>query len=934
MLRQSLKFKLAGTVCLLLAAFLAVFGAATLYFFSKEFRDFIGREQFAMVSEAAADLDQQLEHGKELIVHLAAGIPPAILRHPDQIQAYLDRRFTVATTEFFDNGLSYLSPQGGLLAAWPLQKESGAQDFAASPWFRRTVSDKSPTLSAPYPSMRGQTHPVIIFSAPVLAPNGQLAGILAGSMDLKRNPFLERLFHTRIGTTGYFYLFNPDRLMILHPDPRRILQHDIPPGANHLLDRALEGFNGSGETINSRGVPMVTSFKHLSATDWILAANFPQAEAYAPLNRAQKYAFAGILGALLLGTLLFWLVLRRQIRPLLQLTRQVRRLVEQPDSRTPLNIDSRDEIGALADAFNRLLAEVGEQTDLSRERLDHLQTILDSIPVPVFYKDLRSRYLGCNAAFELAHGISRGELGGKTVRDLIPAAAAAVHERIDAELLPQTESLVRSFEQTLVLADGEEHDVLFFKAAYRDSHGEPAGLVGTMIDITERKAIEAALAEQREFSENLLQNSAVPCFVLDRQHRVLTWTRACEELSGIPAQEVLGSDRHWQAFYDRPRPCLADLVLDNNLEQTLDLYSAFGDSQLIPEGLQAEGWFPQVGGRPRYLVFEAAPIRNHQGEVIAAIETLQDLTRLKQAEQALRESEQSYRSLIDRSPDAVLVHREGRILFGNRAASRLFGADDPQQLTDREIGDLFVAERRDAVLDQLRQAEAEQVDLPYAEERISRFDGTAVVVEISSTPVHYGSQWALQSILRDITERKELQEKVWRQANFDTLTGLPNRMLFHDRLRQSLARAKREGYQVAVLFIDLDRFKEVNDTLGHEAGDCLLREAGARLAQSVRQSDTVARLGGDEFTVIMPAVVEPPHVSIVARRILATLAQPFPLPNGSGQISASIGIALYPTDAGDLDTLLARADQAMYRAKQAGRNGFCFVGEEDPERAE
>ena len=287
-----------------------------------------------------------------------------------------------------------------------------------------------------------------------------------------------------------------------------------------------------------------------------------------------------------------------------------------------------------------------------------------------------------------------------------------------------------------------------------------------MIDITERKAIEAALAEQREFSENLLQNSAVPCFVLDTSHRVLIWTRACEELTGLAASEVLGTDQHWKAFYPQPRPCLADLIISGQLEKTLDLYTSYADSLLIPEGLQAEGWFPKVGGKTRFLFFEAAPIRNQQGELIAAIETLQDLTNLKQAEQSLRESEQSYRSLIDRSPDAILVHHDGRVVFGNEAACRMFGATGTGQLAGRKVMDLVDPEFREMFLRRIRQVELEQIEHPYVEERILRLDGKPVEVEVSSNPVFYGDRWAVQTILRDITERKELQEKIWQAGQF------------------------------------------------------------------------------------------------------------------------------------------------------------------------
>ena len=302
-----------------------------------------------------------------------------------------------------------------------------------------------------------------------------------------------------------------------------------------------------------------------------------------------------------------------------------------------------------------------------------------------------------------------------------------------------------------------------------------------------------ALAEQREFSENLLQNSAVPCFVIDRNHQVLTWTRACEELTGMAAAEVLGSDRHWKAFYPQQRPCLVDLVIDGDLEQTIDLYDRFADSPFLAEGLRAEGWFPAVGGKPRYLLFEAAPIRDRSGALLAAIETFHDLTSLKLTEQALRESEQSSRSLIERSPDAIVVHREGEIVFVNQAAARLFAAGHPEKMAGLRIMDLVHPDYREIVRQRVTGVERDYKEALYLEQRILRLDGREIDVEAGSTPVVYGGQRAVQTILRDITDRKELQGRIWRQANFDALTGIPNRMMFFERLQHALTGAERDG---------------------------------------------------------------------------------------------------------------------------------------------
>lgn len=176
----------------------------------------------------------------------------------------------------------------------------------------------------------------------------------------------------------------------------------------------------------------------------------------------------------------------------------------------------------------------------------------------------------------------------------------------------------------------------------------------------------------------------------------------------------------------------------------------------------------------------------------------------------------------------------------------------------------------------------------------------------------------------DITERKQVQELIWHQANFDPLTDLPNRRMFEDRLRVELLKAQRSQDKLAVLFLDLDRFKAVNDTLGHEVGDQLLAQAAQRLKTCVRASDTVARLGGDEFTAILPTLDTEARVDAVAQHIIDALSAPFDLGEHRVSVGASVGIAIYPVDSQDLSGLLTCADQAMYAAKHAGRGRYQY----------
>lgn len=180
------------------------------------------------------------------------------------------------------------------------------------------------------------------------------------------------------------------------------------------------------------------------------------------------------------------------------------------------------------------------------------------------------------------------------------------------------------------------------------------------------------------------------------------------------------------------------------------------------------------------------------------------------------------------------------------------------------------------------------------------------------------------AIFSDITEKKQSEKLIWTQANFDSLTGLPNRNMFHNRLELELKKSKRSGHTLALLLIDLDLFKEVNDTLGHDVGDVLLQQAARRINEYVRESDTVARLGGDEFVVILPEISDTGHVEDIADKLITHLAESYSIDNDVVYISASIGITLYPNDATDVDSLLKNADQAMYVVKKNGRNHFSY----------
>lgn len=318
-------------------------------------------------------------------------------------------------------------------------------------------------------------------------------------------------------------------------------------------------------------------------------------------------------------------------------------------------------------------------------------------------------------------------------------------------------------------------------------------------DVSARKRVAAIVAEQKEFLESLVQQSAVPIFVISPEHRVLIWNRACEELTGLRARDMLGKDEAWKAFYEVNRPVLANIVVSGDLEQAHEHYGAFDKSSFIPEGLQSEGWYRNLNGADRYIVFNAAPIRNGRGELLAVIETLED-----------------------------------------------------------------------------------------------------------------------------ITKRKQYEEQLEYQANHDALTGLPNRNLLNDRIRQALLISRRNQQEVVVFILDLDNFKLINDTLGQDGGDLLLKMVAERLIGCVRAGDTVARQGGDEFAVIVSDRTLSDTAPVVAGKILEAISQPLRINGHELTVTVSIGISISPKDGEDVQTLVKNAEVAMYRAKEQGHNTFQF----------
>ncbi len=286
-------------------------------------------------------------------------------------------------------------------------------------------------------------------------------------------------------------------------------------------------------------------------------------------------------------------------------------------------------------------------------------------------------------------------------------------------------------------------------------------------------------------------------------------------------------------------------------------------------------------------------------------------------------------AIVEYSDDAIVSRDlDRRYVTWNAAAERLFGYSAAEAIGQNVS--LIIPPDQEARAAHSRELLASGVPVPATDTVRLTKDGQRIDVSITQSPIKDadGRVTGVSLIFRDITERKQAEEKIRQLAHYDSLTELPNRALFYDRLGQAIGLARRERYEVALMYVDLDRFKAVNDTLGHGAGDELLRAVADRIRTRLRESDTIARIGGDEFVAILPKIANREDVAMVARKLLDALSTPFPLV-GAGreaEIGASIGIAIFPGDAEDMEALVKAADAAMYEAKQA-RNDFRFYDE-------
>lgn len=415
-------------------------------------------------------------------------------------------------------------------------------------------------------------------------------------------------------------------------------------------------------------------------------------------------------------------------------------------------------------------------------------------------------------------------------------------------------------------------------------------------DATESKRSERALRDSEERLRTLVNNAPIVLFAFDHEGIVTHLEGSGLEPLGLRAGEAVGRSA-FEVYSDSPRAL-----------------------QVLRRALAGEAFQETVELRGLIFEVEFAPRKDAQGRVLGAIGVATNVTDQRRAERAADQSEMRYRMLFDGNLAGVYrTTLEGKVLDCNESFADIFGYASREEVLSLPAWDFYLtAEDRRTYLARLK----ERRTLTNYEQCLRRKDGSHVWVLENGNLIEGldGNPTIIEGTLIDITERKRAEEQVKHLAFHDSLTGLPNRLLFNDRLRVAMVHANRYREKLAVLFLDIDRFKVINDSLGHSIGDELLRRVAERVAGCIRQEDTIARLGGDEFTVLLPGIAKEEAAATIANKILEAVRLPFFIEHRELFITTSIGVTLFPADGADPETLVRNADTAMYRAKEQGRD--------------
>jgi len=554
--------------------------------------------------------------------------------------------------------------------------------------------------------------------------------------------------------------------------------------------------------------------------------------------------------------------------------------------------------GSIGKSNRQVKAKLGEPAELAQALMRCAGTGIYIV------QDRKFQYV--NSLFQELTGYTEQELLGMHSLDLVhPEDRGEVREKA-IECLKGYSS--PPYEYRFIKKNGEVMWILE-KVTSTEYKGKRAA-VGSFMDITERKRIACALEESAERFRSVVQTATDAVVSIDAHGSIVFWNQAAEIMFGYSADEVMSKPL---TFVMPERFREAHI---KGLNRTV----AGGESKIIGRTVEIAAIRRDQSEFPVEL--SLAKWQTSEGLYFTAI--IRDITERKRLEESLRQSEEKYRTILENMEDAYFeIDLAGNLTFFNDSMCRalgysreeLMGMDSRACTAQEDVERVY-----ETLVEMYRTGEPSRITSFkfIRKDGGTRFSDTRISLLLNEK----GEIVGFRGIGRDDTERRRLVQKLDEMATHDPLTGLPNRLLLNDRLAVGLTQAQRNDTRLAVMMLDLDRFKDVNDVLGHGVGDELLKAVGERLTGLVRKSDTVARMGGDEFVLLLAQIAKIEDATKVAQKILEAFRKPFVLGGHQIHTTTSIGIAIYPEDGEDGEALFKNADTAMYWVKEQGRDNY------------
>jgi diguanylate cyclase (GGDEF)-like protein/PAS domain S-box-containing protein len=513
-----------------------------------------------------------------------------------------------------------------------------------------------------------------------------------------------------------------------------------------------------------------------------------------------------------------------------------------------------------------------------------LESLIEHFPLPMFYKNADKSNFITNSSFDQFAGTNRSK-----ILNAITNMNIKTSTKIELKL---KNDLDKEIDTITYVSEVDE------------------GTLGVIVDITDQIEAKNAIHSLKDRYETATKATNEGLWDWDLVKKEAHFSNKFKEVMGITTNNVKPIIESWM---DRIDPRDKSMVLKELEKYVNQEINSFKQEHRI-----------KIHGKTRWVSISGKATFDEKKRPTRMTGFITDITDIKEAQIALKDSEEQFSLFMRNLPAGAFIKDEkGEFVFSNNYFNKLLGKGN---LTNLKFYDVMPSSSITKVQESDRKTIQDGSDT--LEDMIKTADGDEKYFHIHKFLINKDDKQYIGGIYSDITEQKKTQDKLNKLAHFDTLTSLPNRMMFQNSLKTMLSRANRNQTKVALMFIDLDNFKMINDTLGHDYGDLLLQEVATRLKKTLRAEDAVSRLGGDEFTIILDDIKDVSYPSIVAQKIIDALSTPIKLKDEMGYIGASVGISIFPDDTPELEQLIKNADLAMYKAKKEGKNIYRYFTED------